>query len=216
MYLLFDLDGTLTEPEAGITNSIRYALKKYGIEETDRRKLRLCIGPPLIDSFENLWGFDHEKAVQAVVYYREYFADKGIFENEIYGGIPELLANCKAAGHTVVLATSKPEEYAARILEHFGILQYFDLVAGNTLKEERPKKEDVLAYIKGLYPDLCEENGIMIGDRKYDVEGARSLSLPCIAVLYGHGSREELETAGADSIVSTVNELYKNIMERTK
>ena len=216
MYLLFDLDGTLTEPEAGITNSIKYALKKYGIEETDRQKLRLCIGPPLIDSFENLWGFDHDRAVQAVVYYREYFAKTGIFENEIYDGIPEMLAALKTAGHSILLATSKPEEYATQILGHFGILKYFDFVAGNTLREERPKKEDVLAYIKSLYSDLCSENGIMIGDRKYDVEGARSLSLPCIAVLYGHGSREELEAAGADCIVGTVDELYKSIMERTK
>ena len=214
--ILFDLDGTLTDPGLGITNSVMHALKKYGIEEKDRQKLRLCIGPPLIESFETLWGFDHEKAVQAVVYYREYFADRGIFENEIYDGISKMLTALKKSGHTIILATSKPEEYAARILEHFDILKHFDQVAGNTLKEERPKKQDVLAYIKKLYPDLCGDNALMIGDRKYDVEGAKSLSLPCIAVLYGHGSREELEEAGADVIVATVEELYKNIMEKVK
>ncbi len=216
MYLLFDLDGTLTEPEAGITNSIKYALRKYGIEETDRAKLRLCIGPPLIDSFERLWGFEREKAVQAVVYYREYFSVTGIFENEVYEGIPEMLCALKRKGHKIILATSKPEEYAGRILEHFDILQYFDKVVGNTLKEERPKKEDVLAYIKELYPDLSADNGVMIGDRKYDVEGARSLSLPCIGVLYGHGSREELTEAGADFLATDVAELYKIITEITK
>lgn len=216
MYLLFDLDGTLTEPEAGITNSIKYALRKYGIEETDRQKLRLCIGPPLIDSFENLWGFDRDKAVQAVVYYREYFAETGIFENEIYEGIPELLSSLKSQGHRIILATSKPEEYAERILEHFDILKYFDCVAGNTLKEERPKKEDVLAYIKKLFPDLSAQNGVMIGDRKYDVEGAHSLSLPCIGVLYGHGSKEELSEAGAEYLAASVTELYRKIEDISK
>ena len=216
MYLLFDLDGTLTEPEAGITASIKYALKKFGIEETDRAKLRLCIGPPLIDSFEKFWGFEREKAVQAVVYYREYFAEKGIFENAIYKGIPEMLSALQLMGHKIILATSKPEEYAERILEHFDILKYFDCVAGNTLKEERPKKEDVLAYIKQLYPDLNAENGIMVGDRKYDVEGAHSLSLCCIGVLYGHGTFEELETAGADYLAENVEALHKIITEITK
>ncbi len=216
MYLLFDLDGTLTEPESGITNSIKYALRKYGIEETDRQKLRLCIGPPLIDSFEQQWGFSREKAVQAVVYYREYFADKGIFENEVYEGIPALLEYLSQQGHTLILATSKPEEYAARILEHFGLLEYFTLVAGNTLKEERPKKEDVLCYIKQLYPDISADNALMIGDRMYDVQGAHHLGLCSVGVLYGHGSLTELKDAGADYIAKDVAELKKLIMEIAK
>lgn len=216
MYLLFDLDGTLTEPESGITNSIKYALRKFGIEENDRQKLRLCIGPPLIDSFEQQWGFSKEQAVDAVVYYREYFAEKGIFENEVYEGIDDLLSHLSKAGHMLILATSKPEEYAARILKHFGLFDYFTLVAGNTLKEERPKKEDVLCYIKQLYPNLSAENAVMIGDRMYDVQGAHHLSISCIGVLYGHGSRKELENAGADFIVESVAELEKQIMEIAK
>ncbi len=206
----------LTEPESGITNSIKYALQKFGIEENDRQKLRLCIGPPLIDSFEQQWGFSRECAKQALVYYRECFADKGIFENEVYDGMDALLSRLSKAGHTLILATSKPEEYAARILDHFGLLDYFTLVAGNTLKEERPTKEDVLCYIKQLYPDLSADNAIMIGDRMYDVQGAHHLSLSCIGVLYGHGSREELESAGADFIVESVAELEKMIMEIAK
>ena len=214
MYLLFDLDGTLTEPERGITNSLKYALGKYGIEETDMQKLRSCIGPPLIDAFENQWGFEREKAVEAVAFYREYFAEKGIFENELFDGIAEMLLELKAAGHTLLVATSKPEEYATRILEHFHILQYFDSVVGNTLQEERPKKEDVLHYIQFLYPDISRDNALMIGDRKYDVEGAKSLSLPCAAVSYGHGSQEELIAAGADVILPTVQALHQYLMSR--
>lgn len=216
MYLLFDLDGTLTEPEAGITNSIKYALGKFGIEEGDRSKLRLCIGPPLVDSFEGLWGFSKEDAKRALAYYREYFTDIGIFENEVYEGIEEMLSRLSRAGHKLILATSKPEEYATRILEHFDLLQYFTLVAGNTLKEERPRKEDVLLYIKACYPDLCPDNAVMVGDRMYDVRGAKLLSLPCIAVLYGHGSYEELRGAGADYIVKSVSELEKVIGEIAK
>ncbi len=212
MYLLFDLDGTLTEPERGITNSLKYALRKYGIEETDMQKLRSCIGPPLIDAFENKWGFESEKAVEAVAYYREYFAEKGIFENELFDGIAEMLSELKEVGHTILLATSKPEEYATRILEHFDILRFFDAVVGNTLKEERPKKQDVLCYIKTLYPDITSQNALMIGDRKYDVEGAKRLSLPCAAVLYGHGSKEELVSAGADYILPSVSALHQFLL----
>ncbi len=204
MYYLFDLDGTLTKPETGITNSIKYALAKFGLEEQDMDKLRLCIGPPLLDSFETLWGFDKKQALKAVEYYREYFAVKGLLENEVYDGIPELLQALAAQGHKIILATSKPEEYAARILEHFGLLSYFTAVVGNTLKEERPKKEDVLAYILQLYPDICGENARMIGDRKYDVTGAAAFGIPSVAVLYGYGSLEELQAAGADCICKDV------------
>ncbi|MBR6427405.1 MAG: HAD hydrolase-like protein [Clostridia bacterium] len=119
--VLFDLDGTLTYPGEGITNSVRYALWKFGIEESDRKKLEKFIGPPLTRSFAEHYGFGEEKAKQALEYYREYFADKGIFENEIYPGIPGLLAELKGNGVSVVLATSKPEPFAREILRHFGI-----------------------------------------------------------------------------------------------
>lgn len=207
MYLLFDLDGTLTEPEEGITNSIKYALRKFDIEETDRQKLRLCIGPPLLDCFRDFWGFDQQKAELAVVYYREYFATKGIFENRVYDGIPQLLQTLHAAGHKILLATSKPEEYATRILEHFDLLPYFTAVVGNTLKEERPKKQDVLFYIKKLFPDIHVRNTLMIGDRKYDVQGADALGIECAGVLYGHGSKEELTEAGAKYLFASPGEL---------
>ncbi len=212
MYLLFDLDGTLTEPEEGITNSIKYALRKFGIEEKDRQKLRLCIGPPLIDSFREFWGFDQKKAELAVVYYREYFAEKGIFENKVYEGIESMLQALHRAGHTIILATSKPEEYATRILEHFDLLPYFTAVVGNTLKEERPKKQDVLFYIREMFGDIVDKGALMIGDRKYDVEGAAALGIDCAAVLYGHGSREELTAAGAKYLFATPRELTEFLL----
>ena len=213
MYYLFDLDGTLTKPETGITNSIKYALLKFGIKENDQDKLRLCIGPPLIDSFMEFWGFDREKAELAVVYYREYFTDRGLFENGVYDGIPTLLKILHERGDKVILATSKPQEYAARILEHFDLLQYFTDVVGNTLQEERPKKEDVLSYILHLYPKINGRNALMIGDRKYDVIGAAAFGIPSVGVLYGYGSREEMTAAGADHICESV-EALKTLLEK--
>lgn len=216
MYYLFDLDGTLTKPETGITNSIKYALQKFDITEEDMDKLRLCIGPPLIDSFETFWHFPRPKAEQALAYYREYFAVKGLFENEVYEGIPTLLQRLSAKGGKLILATSKPEEYAAQILDHFGLLSYFTAVVGNTLKEDRPKKEDVLAHILTLFPDISKENAIMIGDRKYDIIGAARMGLPSVGVLYGYGDRAEMKAAGATDICETVADLQDFLLERTK
>lgn len=214
MYLLFDLDGTLTKPEMGITNSIKYALNKFGIVETDGAKLRLCIGPPLIDSFMDVWGFDQTKAELAVELYREYFTDRGLFENEVYDGIHTLLKELCEQGHHIFLATSKPEEYATRILEHFDLLEYFTAVVGNTLKEERPKKEDVLRYILDCYPEINPKNAIMIGDRKYDVIGAKTFGIQSVGVLYGYGSEQELQEAGADYICKTVAKLAELLKEQ--
>ncbi len=213
MYFLFDLDGTLTEPAVGITNSIKYALDKFGIQENDMDKLRLCIGPPLIDSFMKYWGFDRSKAELAVERYREYFSVTGIFENEVYNGIESLLSFLNARGDKIILATSKPEEFAQRILEHFSLNEHFCAIVGNTLKEERPKKEDVLSYILELFPDISAENAVMIGDRKYDVIGAHALGLPCVGVLYGYGSKTELTDAGADYLCADVKELRKLLSE---
>ena len=132
-YILFDLDGTLTDPGRGITNSVAYALEKFGVSVSDKKELYKFIGPPLTDSFEKYYGFSEEDALIAVEYYREYFKPKGIYENEIYSGVPELLKSLKESGKTVILATSKPEIFAIEILKYFGIDEYFDFVAGATL-----------------------------------------------------------------------------------
>lgn len=204
--ILFDLDGTLTDPGIGITNSVMYALKKFGIEPPPREELFPFIGPPLSDSFMRYYGMDEEKATLAISYYREYFSDIGIFENEVYKGIPETLAALKEAGFHLAVATSKPEQFAKRIVDHFDLKQYFEFTAGSLMNETRVMKHEVIAYALETGGFLPEET-IMIGDRKHDVEGARKNNLPCIGVLFGYGSREELLNAGAVSLAASPEEL---------
>ncbi len=205
--VLFDLDGTLTDPGLGITNSVAYALKKYGVEAEDRKKLYSFIGPPLNESFKRYYGFSDEKAMEAVWFYREYFADKGIFENEVYEGIRQLLQRIKASGRKIVLATSKPEEFALRILDYFELTEYFDVVAGASMDEKRNKKGDVIKYAleKGR---LSSDGAVMIGDREHDIFGARENGIDTIGVLYGYGSKDELEKAGAMCIAKTVDDIF--------
>lgn len=211
-YILFDLDGTLTDSMLGITNSVIYSLKKFGIEVKDRSELFPFIGPPLLDSFMKYYSFSKEDAELAVARYREYFGPTGVFENELYPGIDAMLEKLKQTGVKLLLATSKPEEYANPILEHFGIAKYFDFVGGNTLQDLRPRKDQVIAYVKEIYTDINAENSIMVGDRHHDVDGAKANGLKTVAVLYGYGSREEL--CGAECIVETVEELEKYLLER--
>ena len=138
--ILFDLDGTLTDPGEGITNSVAYALGKYGIEVTDKKELYKFIGPPLKDSFMKYYGFSEEEAIKAIEYYREYFRDTGIFENKVYEGVEDMLSTIKESGRRIILATSKPEEFAVRILQHFGLKKYFNVVAGASMDSSRSKK----------------------------------------------------------------------------
>ena len=205
--ILFDLDGTLTDPALGITSAVQYALRKMGIEVEDITTLNWMIGPPLLTSFKEGYGMSDDDAKRALGYYREYFSVTGIYQNEIYPGIAELLRDLHSAGRRILLATSKPEEFAKIILKHFDIYQYFALVGGNTFEETRPKKEDVVDYVLSQYPDITPDNTVMVGDRKYDVEGSSQFGLECIGVLFGYGSREELEEAGAAYIAATVDEL---------
>ncbi|MBQ1965478.1 MAG: HAD hydrolase-like protein, partial [Clostridia bacterium] len=145
--ILFDLDGTLTDPGVGITKSVEYALNRYGISISDRAELYPFIGPPLIDSFMKYYGFSKEQAVEAVEVYREYFRVTGLFENEVYPGVVQLLKSLKADGKTLLIASSKPEDFVITILKHFDLLQYFDFVGGASMDEVRSKKEDVLQYV---------------------------------------------------------------------
>ena len=206
-HLLFDLDGTLTDPAEGITNCVEYALEKFDIHPSSKEELYPYIGPPLTYSFMNYHGLSQTDAEQAVAYYRERFSDKGLFENQVYEGIAELLGELQNQGIQLIVATSKPEEFANRILEHFGLAQYFAFVAGCTLSGLRPEKTNVIAYVREQYPDINAENTLMIGDRKFDIEGAHACGLPAVGVLYGYGDRTEMEAAKADFIVTTVEEL---------
>ena len=210
-YLLFDLDGTLTDPAEGITNSVMYALKKFGIFIEDRRELYPYIGPPLTDSFMRYHGLSAAQAEKALRYYREYFSVKGMFENTPYSGIAAFLEGLSNKGYTLLIATSKPEEFTVQILQHFSLDKHFAFVAGNTLDESRPTKASVIAYLREQYPAICAENALMIGDRKFDIEGARQKGLASIGVLYGYGSREELESAGATALAADLDELTAEI-----
>lgn len=215
----FDLDGTITDSSLGITNSVMYALKKFGITETDRTKLYKFIGPPLTDSFREFYGFSEEEALLGVKYYREYYQDKGIYENLVYDGLEEIIKTLKAAGKTTVVATSKPEPYAKRIIEHFGLAPYFDHVAGMELSGERATKAEVIRYAfekcgLDVHKKKDREKVLMVGDRKHDVIGAHEVGIDCLGVLYGFGSRKELEEAGADYIVETVGGIQKIILDK--
>lgn len=207
--VLFDLDGTLTDPGLGITNSVAYALKKWNIEVADRTTLYKFIGPPLSDSFKRYYGFSEEDSLKAIEYYREYFRDKGIFENEVYEGVVDLLETLRAQGKKVVLATSKPEGFAKTILEHFQLAKYFDFVAGASMDESRNKKGAVIAYALESCGITDKSAVVMVGDREHDVLGAKENDLDSIGVLFGYGSREELEAAGATYIAETVSDILK-------
>ena len=206
-YILFDLDGTLTDPMEGITKSVQYALKKFNIEFENLEKLTSFIGPPLKQGFMEQYGFSEEDALKAVELSREYFVPIGMYENQIYPGIREMLENLKEAGKTLLVATSKPVDFAEKILEHFGIEEYFEYVSGSSLTQERTTKEEVIAHLleEEQLVDMTEL--IMVGDRKYDILGAKEFGIKSVGVLYGYGSYGELKKAGADYIVKSVSEL---------
>lgn len=210
---LFDLDGTLTDPGMGITNSVAYALAQYGIQAEDRTVLYPFIGPPLRESFMKFYGFSEEKAEEAVWKYREYFSDKGLFENEVYPGIKEMLGGLKNAGARLFVATSKPTGYSKQILDHFELSEYFEDIQGSTMDGSREKKADVIAYLLNVNHIQEKEEVIMIGDRRQDTDGAKENGLDSCGVLYGYGSRDELEEAQADYIAENVEELGKILAE---
>lgn len=212
-YLFFDLDGTLTDPALGITNSFKYALKYFGMEIPSYEKLCSFIGPPLICTFENEYGFDKEKAREGVKVYRDYFGKTGLLENSVYPGIEEMLIKLKEAGKHLIVATSKPEQFSVRILEYFELSKYFDTICGSNMDETRSKKNEVIAYALELNKITDKSKVLMIGDREHDVIGAKKNDIKTCGVLFGYGNREELEAAGAEHIVSTVKELEEYLLK---
>lgn len=205
--LLFDLDGTLTNPAQGITNSFIYALKYFGLEIPSYEKLCSFIGPPLIETFKKEFGFDQEKAALGVKKYREYFGETGLFENEVYPGIPELLQKLTAHGYRLLVATSKPEVFSVRIAERFDFARYFEKVCGSNLDETRSKKAEVIAYALESAGVTDKSSVLMIGDRCHDIIGANENGIESCGVLFGYGTRNEFEDAGATYIVQTVKDL---------
>lgn len=206
-YIFFDLDGTLTNPALGITNSFKHALKCFGMEIPSYETLCTFIGPPLVDTFKTQFGFDDNKAAEGVKKYREYFAQKGLLENSVYQGIPELLNKLKNAGKKLVVATSKPEEYSVKIMKHFDLSKYFENICGSLMDETRSKKDEVIAYAIERNHITDKSKILMVGDRKHDILGAKKTGIKSCGVLFGYGSREELETAGADFIAENISKL---------
>lgn len=212
-YILFDLDGTLTDPKLGITSSVQYALRALGIEEPSLDRLEPFIGPPLADSFREFYGLEGERLATAIDKYRERFATQGIFENEIYPGIPQMLADLKAKGKKLAIASSKPTLFVEQILEHFEIGKYFDHVVGSNMDGTRGTKEEVveetlrqMLTVK-MTPAQKRDAVAMVGDRKFDIEGARAHGITSVGVLFGYAPEGELEEAGADYIVNSVRSL---------
>ncbi len=207
--ILFDLDGTLTDPATGITRSIRYALARFGIIEDDSEKLKKFIGPPLVASFINYYDFSTEQARQAVEYYRVYFGEKGIFENTVFPGITRLLDELQKACKRLFVATSKPTVYAKRITDHFGLTGYFTGVVGSNLDGSRVDKAEIIRYILQEYPGVGKSGTVMVGDREHDIIGARQNGIAAIAVAYGYGTAEELVSAGPDHLAESVARLQQ-------
>ncbi len=211
-YILFDLDGTLIDSEQGITESAAYALGKFGITVRDHKELLPFIGPPLLQSFSIFYGFDAEKSVEAVAYYREYFGKVGVYQNRIYDGIESLLRKLKEEGKTLLLATSKYEYYAIQILEQLNLMQYFTFVAGSLKDGGRGTKAEVIAYVLEQQKIADFSEAIMIGDRKHDIEGAQTVGIHSIGVLYGFGDREELSSQGATYLAANTDEIYQIVI----
>jgi phosphoglycolate phosphatase len=203
--LFLDLDGTLTDPKVGITRCVQYALERLNVEVPPADELTWCIGPPLLESFEHMLG-NNAVARTALAHYRERFSDVGWCENEVYDGVPEALGRLASSGLTLYVATSKPEVYARRIIEHFGLAQWFERLFGPTLEGQRVRKHDLLAF-------ALEQTGVssaaalMIGDRSHDILGAHANGIGSVAVLYGYGTRDELEDAGAQRFIASPSDL---------
>ena len=210
--ILFDLDGTLTDPKIGITRCVQYALEKLGIIEDDLEALVHFIGPPLMLTFKEHYHLTDEQARQALAYYRERFSTVGLYENAVFPGIPELLDSLVKEGKTLFVATSKPTVYSVRILEHFGLQGYFQAIIGSNLDGTRVEKFEVIEYLLSQLGDHDRRKVLMVGDRKHDVIGARKHNIAVAAVGYGYGTAEELTGADPDYLVQTVQELEKLLL----
>ena len=213
--ILFDLDGTLTDPKVGITTCCQYGLRAVGVDVPDLKELEQFIGPPLIPAFQEVYGITEDQARLALEKYRERFTDIGIYGNELLPGVPQMLEALKAAGKVVATASSKPEPFVKRILEHFSIDRYFDEIAGSTMDETHAGKAEVVAdVLRRLHiPEEEKDSVIMVGDRKHDVEGAAAHGIRTIAVTFGYGSVEELTTVGAWKIARSMEELTALLLE---
>lgn len=209
---LFDLDGTVTDSGPGILNSVRYALEKAGMRSAEEKDLRSFIGPPLHEQFRKFCGITEKEAERMVALYREYYTEKGIFENRVYDGILSVLESMRKSGFRILLATSKPEKYARIIARHFEFEQYFDFIGGANLDGSRTRKQEVIEYVLSACGIENREDVLMIGDRRYDIEGARCAGICSMGVLYGYGSREEIRSAEPDLAAETPADISRILL----
>ncbi len=216
--VLFDLDGTLTDPFEGITACIQYALHRLGAFCPPQTELAFCIGPPLLGSFAKLLANERADAAtpaeveQAIALYRERFSSIGLFENSLYAGIPELLSALRERGARLYVATSKPHVFARQIVEHFGLNEHFHAVHGSELDGTRSEKSEVIGWLlaaEGLAPDSC----LMVGDRHHDIHGAARHGIPAVGVLWGYGSEDELQGAGARAVCAAPPTLERALVQ---
>ncbi|MBQ6172223.1 MAG: HAD hydrolase-like protein [Clostridia bacterium] len=207
-YILFDLDGTLTDPQEGIVNSVKYSLEKLGITKYDENSLPSFIGAPLSQAYTEYFGFTEEKAKEAIRLFREYYTPKGIFENHVYPGVKNMLSKLYSKEYTLAVATLKPTPTSVRVLEHFGLNKYFTFICGSDLQRTDEVKADIIKNAAALLNIKDNSLAVMVGDRKHDILGAAANGLDCIGVLYGHGSREELEKAGAHMFAHNAEDVY--------
>lgn len=210
--VFFDLDGTLTDSGEGIINSIKYALNKLEQPEADLETLRKFIGPPLMDSFQDYTGLSKENAKLGMIYYREYYEVKGLYENKLYDDVKHLLESLKENKRNIYLTTSKPEPYAKQILKHFAIDEYFSDVYGASMDETMSEKTFIIQNaLENISPKVNPQETLMVGDRSYDMSGGKDHGLTTVGVLYGFGSEEELKNSGADFIINKPLDLLNYI-----
>ncbi|SHJ91740.1 phosphoglycolate phosphatase [Hathewaya proteolytica DSM 3090] len=211
-YMLFDLDGTLTDSGEGIMNSFQYALEQFNIQIKDKSELRRVIGPPLKQSFMEFFHMSESVADKAIEAYRVYFKEKGIYENKLYDGVTSMLHILKSLNKTIILATSKPTIFSEQILKHFDIHKYFTYISGSTLDGLRSEKEDIINYALKENNIFNPAEAIMIGDRKFDIEGAKKCNIDSIGVSYGYGSVEELKSCNPTHCAANIPELLSYLV----
>lgn len=212
--VLFDLDGTLIDSFEGIAKSAQHALQKFGIYEEDLQKFRPFVGPPLIDSFQKWYGLSKEQAIEATEYYRERYRPIGLLECSLYPGVENCIRTLKQDGYLIGMASSKPEEFCRRILEHFGILELFDDVVGATFDRRIDTKEQVLNEVLRRWCDIPREEMCLVGDTMFDLEGAKLIGIDCIAVRYGFGNADEMFANGAVAICEKLEDLPEIIRKK--
>ncbi len=211
--VLFDLDGTLIDSFEGIAKSAQYALRRFGIDEENLENLRPFVGPPLVDSFQKWYGLSKEQAIEATDIYRERYRPIGILECSLYPGVEECIRTLKAEGYLIGMASSKPEEFCRRILEHFGLLDLFDDVVGATFDRRIDTKEEVLNEVLRRWSDIPKDQMCLIGDTMFDLVGAKKIGIDCIAVSYGFGDAKEMLQNGAIAVCDRMADLPELIQK---